>query len=296
MRTDDGQLPRRPRRPRRSAWARRWRWPREAGLRLGETGAIEVDRTQRSRSHPEVFAAGDCAQTYSRITGEALHVALGTHANKQGRVAGSVIGGRAARFAGVLGTALTKVGDLEIARTGLCTTQAEEAGYDYRTETIEGTTRAGYYPGAEAITVKLLSDRGSGLLLGAQIVGGPGSGKRIDVFATAIWAGHDRRGVRRLRPLLRAAVLADLRPGARRGAGGQPRRAGLMAERTAPADRDRGPRRRLVRRGPLRSGAHRGRVQRRRPVRDHRRRRRLHRVHVPRLHGSTCRGTPTPPS
>jgi NADPH-dependent 2,4-dienoyl-CoA reductase/sulfur reductase-like enzyme len=162
---------------------------REAGLRLGETGAIEVDRTQRSRSHPEVFAAGDCSQTYSRITGEALHVALGTHANKQGRVAGSVIGGRAARFAGVLGTALTKVGDLEIARTGLCTTQAENAGYDYRSEIIEGTTRAGYYPGAEEITVKLLSDRGSGQLLGAQVVGGPGSGKRIDVLATAIWAG-----------------------------------------------------------------------------------------------------------
>ena len=162
---------------------------REAGLRLGETGAVEVDRTQRSRSHPEVFAAGDCSQTFSRITGEALHVALGTHANKQGRVAGSVIGGRAARFAGVLGTALTTVGDLEIARTGLCTTQAETAGYDFRSETIEGTTKAGYFPGAEAITVKLLSDRGSGRLLGAQVVGGPGSGKRIDVLATAIWGG-----------------------------------------------------------------------------------------------------------
>jgi NADPH-dependent 2,4-dienoyl-CoA reductase/sulfur reductase-like enzyme len=162
---------------------------REAGLHLGETGAVEVDRTQRSRSHPEVFAAGDCSQTYSRITGEALHIALGTHANKQGRVAGSVIGGRMARFAGVLGTAATKVGDLEISRTGLCTTQAERAGYDYRSETVEGTTRAGYYPGAAPIAVKLLLERGSGLLLGAQIVGGPGAGKRIDVMATAIWAG-----------------------------------------------------------------------------------------------------------
>ena len=82
-----------------------------------------------------------------------------------------------------------EVGDLEIGRTGLCTTQAEQAGYEYRSEIIEGTTRAGYYPGAEEITVKLLSDRGSGLLLGAQVVGGPGSGKRIDVLATAIWAG-----------------------------------------------------------------------------------------------------------
>jgi NADPH-dependent 2,4-dienoyl-CoA reductase/sulfur reductase-like enzyme len=162
---------------------------REAGLRLGETGAIEVDRTQRSRSHPEVFAAGDCVQTFHRLTGEPAHVALGTHANKQGRVVGSVVSGRPARFAGVLGTALTAIGELEIARTGLSTGQAEAAGYDCRTETIEGTTRAGYFPGAEPIAVKLVSDRGSGELLGAQIVGGPGSGKRIDVMATAIWAG-----------------------------------------------------------------------------------------------------------
>ena len=162
---------------------------REAGLQLGTTGAIDVAPTQRSRSHPEVFAAGDCAQTFHRITGEAIHVALGTHANKQGRVAGSVIGGRPARFAGVLGTAMTKVGDLEVARTGLCTTQAEQGGYDFRTELIESSTRAGYYPGAAPIAVKLITERGSGLLLGAQVVGGPGSGKRIDVLATAIWAG-----------------------------------------------------------------------------------------------------------
>ncbi|MBB3677792.1 FAD-dependent oxidoreductase [Modestobacter versicolor] len=161
----------------------------DAGLALGPTGAVDVDRSQRCRDHPEVFAAGDCAQTFHRVTGEVAHVALGTHANKQGRVAGSVIGGRPARFAGVLGTALTKVGDLEVARTGLCTTQAEEAGFAYRTDTIEGTTRAGYYPGAEQVAVKLISESGSGQLLGAQVVGGPGAGKRIDVLATAIWAG-----------------------------------------------------------------------------------------------------------
>jgi NADPH-dependent 2,4-dienoyl-CoA reductase/sulfur reductase-like enzyme len=161
----------------------------DAGLAIGPTGAIDVDRSQRCRDHPEVFAAGDCAQTFHRVTGEVAHVALGTHANKQGRVAGSVIGGRPARFAGVLGTALTKVGDLEIGRTGLCTTQAEQAGFAWRTDTIEGTTRAGYYPGADQIAVKLVTEAGSGQLLGAQVVGGPGAGKRIDVLATAIWAG-----------------------------------------------------------------------------------------------------------
>jgi NADPH-dependent 2,4-dienoyl-CoA reductase/sulfur reductase-like enzyme len=162
---------------------------RDAGLQLGSTGALDVAHTQRSRSHPEVFAAGDCAQTFHRITGEAIHVALGTHANKQGRVAGSIVGGRPARFAGVLGTAMTKVGELEVARTGLCTTQAQQGGYDFRTELIESSTRAGYYPGATPVHVKIITERGSGLLIGAQIVGGPGSGKRIDVFATAIWAG-----------------------------------------------------------------------------------------------------------
>jgi NADPH-dependent 2,4-dienoyl-CoA reductase/sulfur reductase-like enzyme len=161
----------------------------QAGLALGVTGALDVDRTQRSRSHREVFAAGDCAQTFHRVTGEAVHIALGTHANKQGRVAGSVIGGRAARFAGVIGTAVTKVGNLEIGRTGLCTSQAQQAGFEFRAETIEGTTKAGYYPGADPIAVKVITERGSGLLLGAQIVGGPGSAKRIDVLATAIWAG-----------------------------------------------------------------------------------------------------------
>jgi NADPH-dependent 2,4-dienoyl-CoA reductase/sulfur reductase-like enzyme len=162
---------------------------RGAGLRIGSTGAIEVDRTQRSTSHPQVFAAGDCAQTFHRLSGEDVHIPLGTHANKQGRVAGSVIGGRAARFAGVIGTAVTKVCDLEIGRTGLCTTQAQKAGFDCLAETIEGTTKAGYFPGAEDIAVKVIIERGSGLLLGAQIVGGAGSAKRIDVFAAAIWAG-----------------------------------------------------------------------------------------------------------
>src|SRR4051812_1723278 len=151
----------------------------DAGLALGPTGAVDVDRSQRCREHPEVFAAGDCAQTFHRVTGDVAHVPLGTHANKQGRVAGSVIGGRPARFAGVLGTALTRVGDLEIARTGLCTTQAEQAGFAFRSEVVEATTRAGYFPGAEEIAIKLISEAGSDQLLGTQVVGGPGSGKRI---------------------------------------------------------------------------------------------------------------------
>lgn len=160
-----------------------------AGLGIGVTGGIDVDATMRSRTHDNVFAAGDCVQTYHRLTGEPAHVALGTHANKQGRVAGSVIAGRPARFSGVLGTALTKVGTLEIGRTGLGAAEAEAAGFAVRAEVIEATTRAGYYPGAEDIAVKLVTESASGRLLGGQVVGGPGAGKRIDVIATAVWAG-----------------------------------------------------------------------------------------------------------
>ncbi|MEU2350362.1 FAD-dependent oxidoreductase [Modestobacter sp. NPDC049651] len=161
----------------------------DAGLALGPTGAIDVDHAQRCRDHPEVLAAGDCAQTTSRITGEPVHVPLGTHANAQGRVAGSVAAGHPARFPGVLGTALTRVGELEVARTGLCTSEAERAGFAFRADTIESTTRAGYLPGAAEIAVKVVSEQRTGRLLGAQVVGGPGAGKRIDVLATAIWAG-----------------------------------------------------------------------------------------------------------
>jgi NADPH-dependent 2,4-dienoyl-CoA reductase/sulfur reductase-like enzyme len=164
------------------------RLAQEAGIPLGISGGVAVDARMRTPV-AGVWAVGDCVESRHRLSGQRVVVALGTHANKQGRVAGSVIGGRMARFAGVLGTAATKVGDLEISRTGLCTTQAERAGYDHRCETIEGTTRAGYYPGAASIAVKLIVENGSGLLLGAQIVGGPGAGKRVDVMATAIWAG-----------------------------------------------------------------------------------------------------------
>ena len=122
---------------------------------------------------------------------------------------------------------MTKVGDLEIARTGLCTTQAEDGGYDYRTEIIESTTRAGYYPGAAPIAVKLITERGIGLLLGAQVVGGPGSGKRIDVLATAIWAGMTAGQLAGSDLVLRAAVQPDVRPGVGRRPGRQPDRAGL---------------------------------------------------------------------
>jgi NADPH-dependent 2,4-dienoyl-CoA reductase/sulfur reductase-like enzyme len=114
-------------------------------------------------------------------------IALGTHANKQGRVAGTNAAGGYAHFGGVLGTAVTKICAYEIGRTGLNEEEAHAAGFAFETATIESTTRAGYYPGAQPITVKVLAELGTGRLLGAQIIGREGAAKRVDVMAAAIW-------------------------------------------------------------------------------------------------------------
>ncbi len=158
----------------------------EAGIPLGPTGAISVDDGQRTEVDG-VWSGGDCAEALHRVSGRPVNIHLGTVANKQGRVAGINIGGGDVRFPGVLGTAITRVNELEIARTGLTERQAADGGLDAVSATAEGTTTAGYWPEAAEMKIKVVVERGSGRLLGAQIVGGPGAGKRVDVFATALW-------------------------------------------------------------------------------------------------------------
>jgi NADPH-dependent 2,4-dienoyl-CoA reductase/sulfur reductase-like enzyme len=160
----------------------------EAGIPLGETGAIAVDNRQRT-GVDGVWAAGDCAEAPHLLTGKPVNYHLGTIANKTGRVAGINIGGEEATFPGVLGTSITKVCDTEVASTGLRLGDARTWGFDAVEGTARGTTTAGYWPTASPITIRAVAERGSGRLLGAQIVGGPGAAKRIDVFATAIWTG-----------------------------------------------------------------------------------------------------------
>jgi NADPH-dependent 2,4-dienoyl-CoA reductase/sulfur reductase-like enzyme len=159
-----------------------------AGIELGVRDAIVVDDHQRT-SADGVWAAGDCCDSLQRITNERVYIALGTVANRQARVAGINIGGGDAVFPGVLGTAVTRICDTEVGRTGLTEREANEVGIACRSATIDSTTRAGYYPGAAPITVKLLAEEGSGRLIGGQIVGGEGAAKRIDTVATAIWNG-----------------------------------------------------------------------------------------------------------
>ena len=157
-----------------------------AGIPLGGSGGIAVDARMRT-GVPGVWAAGDCVESVHRLSGQRVVVALGTHANKQGRVVGINLGGGYATFPGVIGTAVTKVCDLEVARTGLSEAEATAAGYCYVTASVDSTTRAGYFPGASPIRVKLTAEKRSGRLLGAQIAGREGAAKRIDVLATALW-------------------------------------------------------------------------------------------------------------
>ncbi len=158
----------------------------DAGLAIGVTGGIVTDR-RMATSAEGVWAAGDCVETYHRVSRRPVAIALGTHANKQGRVAGVNATGGYLAFPGVIGTAVTKVCEHEVGRTGLTEREAVEAGFSPMAATIDGSTRAHYYPDATPITVKVVAERSTGRLLGAQIVGREGAAKRIDVMAAAIW-------------------------------------------------------------------------------------------------------------
>ncbi|MEU4466594.1 FAD-dependent oxidoreductase [Streptomyces sp. NPDC024017] len=160
-----------------------------AGLPLGPHGGLLTDRSMRVRGHENIWAGGDCAEVLDLVSGQDRHVPLGTHANKHGQVIGTNIGGGYATFPGVVGTAVSKVCDLEIARTGLREKDARRVGLRFESVTIESTSRAGYYPNASSMTVKMLAEHRTGRLLGVQIVGREGAGKRVDIAAVALTAG-----------------------------------------------------------------------------------------------------------
>ncbi|QGZ51516.1 SidA/IucD/PvdA family monooxygenase [Streptomyces sp. QHH-9511] len=162
---------------------------RAAGLPLGVHGGLLTDLAMRVRGHENIWAGGDCVEVLDLVSGRERHIALGTHANKHGQVIGANVGGGYATFPGVVGTAVSKVCALEIARTGLREKDAREVGLAYVTVTVESTSRAGYYPGAAPMTVKMLAERRTGRLLGVQIVGREGAAKRVDIAAVALTAG-----------------------------------------------------------------------------------------------------------
>jgi len=161
---------------------------RTAGLETGLKGAIKVDHFMRTNV-PDIFAAGDCAETWHRLLNSYTYMPLGTTAHKQGRVAGENAVGGNRKFQGSLGTQAVKIFDLIAARTGLRDSEAVLAGLDPITVEFEAWDHKAYYPDAEKLSIRLTGDRTSKELLGAQMLGHKHSevSKRIDVFASAIY-------------------------------------------------------------------------------------------------------------
>ena len=155
------------------------------GIAIGKTGAIAVDTKMQTRS-PGIYAAGDCCETIDRVTGNTTWLPLGDIANLQGRVAGENAAGGNASFPGVLGTAIFKTFDLNVACTGLSEAAAREAGYDAVSVNVNRSDRARYYPGGGNLVIKLVADRQGGRLLGAQAIGPGKADKMIDIAATAL--------------------------------------------------------------------------------------------------------------
>ncbi len=159
-----------------------------AGLAIGQRGGISVDEHMRT-SDPDIYAGGDCVEVRHRVTGEMTLAALGSTANKHGRIIGTNVTGGDLTFPGVLGTAIVKVFDFNAGHTGLNEEQARKAGYDVVTALVPSFEHATYYPGARELTLKLIADRSTRRILGGQGVGQGDIAKRIDVLVMAISRG-----------------------------------------------------------------------------------------------------------
>ncbi len=161
---------------------------KEAGLELGIKDSIVVN-SRMETSVPDIYAAGDAVQVKHSVTGQDVLLSLAGPANKQGRIIADNICGGDSRYAGSQGSSVIKVFDMTAAVTGINETHGRKAGLDLDTVILSPMSHAGYYPGGRVMTMKVVFEKGTYRLLGAQIVGYEGVDKRIDVLATAIHAG-----------------------------------------------------------------------------------------------------------
>lgn len=161
---------------------------REGELDIGQAGGIVVNDHQQT-SDPDIYAAGDAVETIHLVTGRRVRISLAGPANRQGRVAGANAAGGDLRFPGAVGTAIVETLGIVAAKTGLSEAEARAQGLDYFVSLTHPLDHAEYYPGAEALHIKLTAEKESGKLLGAQIIGEQGVDKHIDVLATALTAG-----------------------------------------------------------------------------------------------------------
>ncbi len=163
----------------------------QAGLELGPRKGIKVDRYLRT-SDPDIYASGDCSTVYHRLLCESVYIPLGLTANRQGKMCGEnivaeITGGKPKPFPGIIGTAVTRVFDLEVAKTGIGSSDIER--YDLRhisSVKIKARNLPGYFPGASDLWVKLFYEDDSKVIVGGQIIGGEGSALRINTLVTAV--------------------------------------------------------------------------------------------------------------
>jgi CoA-dependent NAD(P)H sulfur oxidoreductase len=160
----------------------------QMGLAIGRSGAIQVNLSQRT-SRESVYAVGDCAEAYHRVSRKWVHIPLGDIANKQGRIVGSTIGGAPRIFPGVVGAQAFRIFQLEVAATGIDEREATESGFMPVSTIVRGNAIANALPDPKRLALKLTADRSTGVLLGAQAVGEAGAVSRINSLSVALWAG-----------------------------------------------------------------------------------------------------------
>ena len=161
---------------------------KDTGIRMARNGALIVDREMRT-SIEDIWAAGDCATVYHRLMEEEAFIALGTVANKCGRIAGENMAGKHTKFAGALGTAAIKVFNVEFGRTGMTEREVQRLGYDYKTKLVTAFDHPAYYPDPEKLVIKLIYEARTRKLLGANVCGKRNAVMRTDIFAVAIHNG-----------------------------------------------------------------------------------------------------------
>lgn len=161
---------------------------KQAGLEIGETGAIRVDASMRT-SDPNIYAGGDCVENFSLVTGKPIYAPMGSTANKHGRIIGDNICGIESRFKGICGTAICRVFDIHVTRTGLTEQQAKEMGYDCVTVLSPSPDKPHFLDDAKLIIIKLVVEKATHRLLGSQIVGPGDVAKRMEIAVSNISAG-----------------------------------------------------------------------------------------------------------
>lgn len=160
---------------------------KNARIETGITGAIKVNEKMETNI-PDIYAAGDCAEQVNLITGKSTWIPLGSTANKQGRTAAINMTGGSASFNGILGSNIFKLFEYTVSGTGLSETEAQKAKIDYETTTLIHKDTAGYMPGSQIVTIKLLAEKATHRIIGAHVIGKGDADKRTNIFATAITA------------------------------------------------------------------------------------------------------------